>query len=175
MSDLRFPASLRPIVSSGYSLVRGNNIYRNSVEGGAPRQGRDTFYDAVPFSVALITSSLGRQAFYAFLNQIDGGANSLSWNWTAGWDYKTIRYGLPARLMIQPVTTVTGLLPSPLRLNARLTRTAIALPPIFLSYSAAMETVLTACWRSMPMTRRTFRVYGTLCNDVAGVVFDIHT
>ena len=67
MSDLRFPASLRPIVSSGYSLVRGNNIYRNSVEGGAPRQGRDTFYDAVPFSVALITSSLGRQAFYAFL------------------------------------------------------------------------------------------------------------
>lgn len=76
MSDLRFPASLRPIVSSGYSLVRGNNIYRNSVEGGAPRQGRDTFYDAVPFSVALITSNLGRQAFYAFFNKIDGGASS---------------------------------------------------------------------------------------------------
>lgn len=76
MSSLRFPTALRPIVNQGYSLTRGNNIYRNDVQGGAPRQGRDTFYDAVPFSVVLVVSSLGRQAFYAFLNQIDGGANS---------------------------------------------------------------------------------------------------
>lgn len=76
MSDLRFPAALRPIVNKGYSLTRGNNIFRNSVQGGAPRQGRDTFFDAVPFSIVLVVSSLGRQAFYAFLNQIDGGANS---------------------------------------------------------------------------------------------------
>jgi hypothetical protein len=76
MSDLRFPTALRPIVSQGYSLTRGNNIFRNSVQGGAPRQGRDTYYDAVPFSVVLVVSRLGRQAFYAFLNRIDGGANS---------------------------------------------------------------------------------------------------
>lgn len=76
MSDLRFPTALRPIVSQGYSLTRGNNIFRNQVQGGAPRQGRDTYYDAVPFSVVLVVSRLGRQAFYAFLNQIAGGANS---------------------------------------------------------------------------------------------------
>lgn len=76
MSDLRFPASLKPIVNKGYSSVRGSNIFRNSVTGGLPRQGRDVYFEAVPFSITLVTSSLGRQAFYSFLNNIHGGADS---------------------------------------------------------------------------------------------------
>lgn len=41
-----------------------------------PRQGRDTYFEPVPISVTLVVSSLGRQAFYSFLNNIDGGASS---------------------------------------------------------------------------------------------------
>lgn len=76
MSDLRFPMSLRPIVSKGYSQTRGSNIWRTEVQGGVPRQGRDTYFEPVPISVTLVISSLGRQAFYSFLNNIDGGASS---------------------------------------------------------------------------------------------------
>lgn len=76
MSDLRFPMSLRPIVSKGYSQTRGSNIWRTEVQGGVPRQGRDTYFEPVPISVTLVVSSLGRQAFYSFLNNIDGGASS---------------------------------------------------------------------------------------------------
>lgn len=76
MSNLRFPMSLKPIVSRGYSQTRGSNIYRNDVQGGAPRQGRDTYFEPVPISVTLVVSSLGRQAFYSFLNNIHGGADS---------------------------------------------------------------------------------------------------
>lgn len=76
MSDLRFPASLKPIVSKGYSQTRGSNIWRSEVQGGLPRQGRDTYFEAVPISVTLVVSSLGRQAFYSFLNNISGGADS---------------------------------------------------------------------------------------------------
>nr|DAO35405.1 MAG TPA: hypothetical protein [Caudoviricetes sp.] len=76
MSDLRFPMSLRPIVSKGYSQTRGSNIWRTEVQGGLPRQGRDTYFEPVPISVTLVVSSLGRQAFYSFLNNIDGGASS---------------------------------------------------------------------------------------------------
>ena len=68
--------SLRPIVSKGYSQTRGSNIWRNEVQGGLPRQGRDTYFEPVPISVTLVVSSLGRQAFYSFLNNIDGGASS---------------------------------------------------------------------------------------------------
>lgn len=78
MSDLYFPPSLRPIVSKGYSSTRGSNIFRNEVAGGLPRQGRDVYFEAVPFSVTLVTSSLGRQAFYSFLNNIHGGADSFN-------------------------------------------------------------------------------------------------
>lgn len=76
MSDLRFPMSLKPIVSRGYSQTRGGNIYRNDVQGGVPRQGRDTYYEPVPISITLVLSPLGRQAFYSFLNNIHGGADS---------------------------------------------------------------------------------------------------
>nr|DAH52778.1 MAG TPA: hypothetical protein [Caudoviricetes sp.] len=76
MSDLRFPASLRPIVSKGYSQTRGNNIWRTDVQGGLPRQGRDTYFEPVPISITLVVSNLGRQAFYSFLTQINGGADS---------------------------------------------------------------------------------------------------
>lgn len=76
MGDLRFPAALKPIVNRGYSQQRGSNIYRNSVQGGLPRQGRDTYFEPVPINVTLVVSSLGRQAFYSFLNQINGGADS---------------------------------------------------------------------------------------------------
>lgn len=67
---------LRPIVSKGYSQTRGSNIWRTEVQGGVPRQGRDTYFEPVPISVTLVVSSLGRQAFYSFLNNIDGGASS---------------------------------------------------------------------------------------------------
>ena len=76
MSDLRFPAALRPIVNKGYSQARGSNIYRNEVQGGLPRQGRDTYFEPVPISVTLVVSSLGRQAFYSFLTKIHAGADS---------------------------------------------------------------------------------------------------
>lgn len=78
MSDLFFPASLKPIVSKGYSATRGSNIFRNEVTGGLPRQGRDVYFEAVPFSVTLVTSGLGRQAFLSFLNNIHGGADSFN-------------------------------------------------------------------------------------------------
>lgn len=76
MSSLRFPMSLRPVVSKGYSQTRGSNIWRVDVQGGVPRQGRDTYFEPVPISVTLVVSSLGRQAFYSFLNNIHGGADS---------------------------------------------------------------------------------------------------
>ena len=76
MGSLRFPARLKPVVSKGYSQTRGSNIYRNEVQGGLPRQGRDTYFEAVPISVTLVVSSLGRQAFLSFLNNIHGGADS---------------------------------------------------------------------------------------------------
>lgn len=78
MSDLYFPASLKPITNKGYSSTRGSNIFRNEVTGGLPRQGRDIYFEAVPFSITLITSSLGRQAFLSFLNNIHGGADSFN-------------------------------------------------------------------------------------------------
>lgn len=76
MSSLRFPASLKPIVNKGYSSTRGSNVFRSQVTGGLPRQGRDVYYEAVPFNITLITSALGRQAFLSFLNNIHGGADS---------------------------------------------------------------------------------------------------
>lgn len=76
MSDLRFPASLKPIVNKGYSYTRGSNIFRSSTQGGLPRQGRDTYFEPIPFSVTLVTSALGNQAFQSFLNSIHGGADS---------------------------------------------------------------------------------------------------
>ena len=76
MGDLYFPASLKPIVNKGYSYKRGSNIYRNTVQGGLPRQGRDTYFEPVPIEVNLITSALGNQTFQLFLNKISGGADS---------------------------------------------------------------------------------------------------
>lgn len=76
MSDIRFPSSLKPIVNRGYSQTRGSNIWRNTVQGGVPRQGRDTYFEPVPIEVILGVSSLGRQAFLSFLNNIHGGADS---------------------------------------------------------------------------------------------------
>ena len=76
MSNYRFPASLKPIVSKGYSYQRGGNVYRSEVTGGLPRQGRDTYFDTVPFTVTFVTSALGNQTFQLFLNKISGGADS---------------------------------------------------------------------------------------------------
>ena len=84
MSSHKFPSTLRPIVNKGYSQSRGGNIWRSNVQGGLPRQGRDTFYDSVPIQVALVVSSLGRQVFYNFLNLIDGGASSFLMNLDSG-------------------------------------------------------------------------------------------
>lgn len=78
MSDIFFPASLKPIVSKGYSYSRGSNIYRNTVQGGLPRQGRDTYFEPVPIEVNLVTSALGNQVFQSFLNNIHGGADSFN-------------------------------------------------------------------------------------------------
>lgn len=76
MSDLRFPSSLRPVVSKGYSMTRRNNVWSVDLASGGVRQGRDTYYDVFPISVTLITSALGRQAFLSFLEKVDGGASS---------------------------------------------------------------------------------------------------
>lgn len=76
MSNLHFPASLKPITNKGYSYSRGSNIFRSEVTGGLPRQGRDTYFEPVPFSVTLVTSALGNQTFQSFLTQISGGADS---------------------------------------------------------------------------------------------------
>ena len=84
MSDLQFPESLKPIVSKNYGQVRGGNIWRSNVQGGLPRQGRDTFYDATPINIALVVSKLGRQAFWGFIAQIDNGASSFQMNLDTG-------------------------------------------------------------------------------------------
>lgn len=76
MSDLRFPTALKPIVSKGYAQTRGSNVWRSSVQGGVPRAARDTYFEPVPFSITLVVSPLGRQAFYSFLNNISGGADT---------------------------------------------------------------------------------------------------
>nr|UWI33448.1 MAG: minor tail protein [Bacteriophage sp.] len=76
MSSLKFPASLKPVVSKGYSMTRRNNVWSVDLAGGGVRQGRDTYYDVFPVSVTLITSAMGRQAFLAFLEKVDGGASS---------------------------------------------------------------------------------------------------
>ncbi|MBU4795586.1 hypothetical protein IF139_24110, partial [Salmonella enterica subsp. enterica serovar Typhimurium] len=76
MSDYYFPASLKPIVSKGYSMTRGNNIWRVDLAGGGVRQGRDTYFDIFPISVTLVVSALGRQAFLSFMEKVDGGASS---------------------------------------------------------------------------------------------------
>lgn len=76
MSSLKFPASLKPVVSKGYSMTRRNNVWSVDLAGGGVRQGRDTYYDVFPVSVTLITSALGRQAFLSFLEKVDGGASS---------------------------------------------------------------------------------------------------
>jgi hypothetical protein len=76
MSDLVFPSTLRPIVSKGYGQKRGGNIWSSQVQGGRSRQGRDTYYDAVPINVALVASKLGRLAFWTFYHKISGGADS---------------------------------------------------------------------------------------------------
>jgi hypothetical protein len=78
MGDLYFPASLKPIVNKGYSYQRGSNVWRAPVQGGLQRQGRDTYFEAVPFSIALVTSALGNQVFQSFLNNIHGGADSFN-------------------------------------------------------------------------------------------------
>lgn len=84
MSDIFFPASLKPIVSKGYSYSRGSNIYRNTVQGGLPRQGRDTYFEPVPIQVNLVTSALGNQVFQLFLNNIHGGADSFNMTLDSG-------------------------------------------------------------------------------------------
>ena len=84
MSDKIFPATLKPIVSKGYGQTRGGNIWRSQVQGGLPRQGRDVYYDAVPISVTLVVSALGRQAFWMFITSVSGGADSFQMNHDTG-------------------------------------------------------------------------------------------
>lgn len=84
MSDLVFPASLKPIISKGYGQARGSNITRIAAQGGLPRQARDTFYEPVPISVTLVVSERGRQAFWAFIASVDGGASSFQMNHDTG-------------------------------------------------------------------------------------------
>ena len=84
MSDKIFPATLKPIVSKGYGQTRGGNIWRSQVQGGLPRQGRDVYYDAVPISVTLVVSALGRQAFWLFITSVSGGADSFQMNHDTG-------------------------------------------------------------------------------------------
>jgi hypothetical protein len=75
MSDFKFPSTLKPVVNRGYSYSRGSNVFRSQVQGGSPRQARDTFYEPVPIQVNLVVSKLGLQVFQNFLNRISGGAD----------------------------------------------------------------------------------------------------
>lgn len=84
MSNLVFPASLKPIVSRGYGQTRGSNIWRSDVLGGLPRQSRDTYYEPVPISVTLVVSVRGRQAFWSFIASVDGGASSFQMDHDTG-------------------------------------------------------------------------------------------
>ena len=84
MSDLVFPASLKPIISKGYGQTRGSNIWRSDVLGGLPRQSRDAYYEPVPISVTLVVTPLGRRAFWGFIADIDGGASSFQMNHDTG-------------------------------------------------------------------------------------------
>lgn len=84
MGNKIFPATLKPIVSKGYGQTRGGNIWRSQVQGGLPRQGLDVYYDAVPISVTLVVSSLGRQAFWLFITSVSGGADSFQMNHDTG-------------------------------------------------------------------------------------------
>lgn len=84
MSDKIFPATLKPIVSKSYGQTRGGNIWRSQTQGGLPRQGRDVYFDAVPISVTLVVSALGRQAFWLFITSISGGADSFQMNHDTG-------------------------------------------------------------------------------------------
>lgn len=76
MSNHRLPKGIRPSVSKGYSMTLGNNVYRSSVQGGTPRAGRDTYYDTIPVNITFILTGWQVQAFTAFLQAIDNGANS---------------------------------------------------------------------------------------------------
>lgn len=89
MSNLDFPASLRPVVSKGYSQTRGSNVWRSTTQGGLPRQGRDTYFEPVPFSITLVVSRLGRQVFLSFLNNIHGGADSFNMTLDSGMGLQT--------------------------------------------------------------------------------------
>lgn len=84
MSDLYWPASLKPVVNKGYSYARGSNVYRNAVSGGLPRQGRDTYFEAVQFNIVLVVSALGNQVFQSFMNNIHGGADSFNMTLDSG-------------------------------------------------------------------------------------------
>ena len=84
MADIKFPKTLKPIVNKGYSQSRGGNIWRSKVQGGLPRQGRDTYYDPAPISIALVVSKLGRLAFWSFITKIDGGASSFQMDLDSG-------------------------------------------------------------------------------------------
>ena len=84
MSEKIFPASLKPIVSKSYGQTRGGNIWRSQTQGGLPRQGRDVYFDAVPISVTLVVSALGRQAFWLFITSVSGGADSFQMNHDTG-------------------------------------------------------------------------------------------
>lgn len=84
MGDKVFPKSIKPIVSKGYGQKRGSNIWRSGVQSGLPRQGRDTYYEAVPINVTLVLSAVGRQAFWMFITSIAAGANSFSMDHDTG-------------------------------------------------------------------------------------------
>lgn len=76
MSDIRLPEGIRPSVSKGYSMTLSNNVVRTGMQGGAPRQGLDTHYEAIPVNVTFILTGWQVQAFTAFLQAIDNGASS---------------------------------------------------------------------------------------------------
>ena len=84
MSERIFPAALKPIVSKGYGYTRGGNIWRSQVQGGLPRQGRDTYYCTIPISVTLVLDALGHHVFELFITSISGGADSFQMNLDTG-------------------------------------------------------------------------------------------
>ena len=106
MSDIRLPEGIRPSVSKGYSMTLSNNVVRTGMQGGAPRQGLDTHYEAIPVNVTFILTGWQVQAFTAFLQAIDNGASSFIM--TSDTAYVNIRRGLQAPSTAIHRTGLTG-------------------------------------------------------------------
>ena len=80
-----FPASIKPVISQGYSFGMANNILEQPVSGGSSLLIRDTKYGFVDFNVTIVGSPLKMQVWNDFYyGKIDGGASKFSMQLDSG-------------------------------------------------------------------------------------------